>query len=341
MNIEFYNNRFDGVQVLRALAAFSVVINHMAFVENGGFGVDIFFCISGFIMMYVTEKSAKHFITKRISRIIPLYYIMTLFTYTCAMIIPGLFEKTTMTPIFLLKSLLFIPFNISKDTIQPIVRVGWTLNYEVFFYVILWISLHICHKYRSVIASGFIVVFVGIGQIFNNMCIPLRYWSDSIMIEFIFGMLAYSIVKYLTEYIDYNTVNNVRRCILLLPAILMYVFMWLVKYNNSLDNLPRFFIFGIPALIIFITVFLATYGCTLPKVLVFLGDISYSVYLIHYFIVRLFNHFVCPDGVADAKTIIMALLVIVFIIFASSISYYIIEKKCSQIIKKIILPNVP
>ena len=336
MSTGFYNNRFDGVQVLRALAAFSVVINHMAFVENGGFGVDIFFCISGFIMMYVTEKGAHHFISKRIIRIIPLYYLISIFTFVCALLIPSLFEKTAMSPVFLVKSMLFIPFDIGNGVIQPIVRVGWTLNYEVFFYLILWISLHINHKFRAFIASGIIMLLVISGMVFDNKFIPFEYWSDSIMIEFIFGMIAYTSVKNLTKCLDFDNSKVAYRFVMLVPALLMYIFMWSVKYKAIFDDVPRFIIFGIPAFVIFLTVFLATYGCKLPKILVYLGDISYSVYLLHYFIVRLFNHYICPDGVADAVTIIIAAFLILIIIAVSSVSYYVIEKKCSALLKRLL-----
>ena len=336
MSTRFYNNRFDGVQLLRALAAFSVVINHMAFVENGGFGVDIFFCISGFIMMYVTEKGAHHFISKRIIRIIPLYYLMTIFTFVSAFLIPSLFEKTSMSPVFLVKSLLFIPFDIGNGVIQPIVRVGWTLNYEVFFYLILWISLHISHRYRAFIASGFIILFVTAGEVFDNMPVTFEYWSDSIMIEFIFGMIAYISVKNLTDCLDFNNINIGKRCAILIPALIMYIFMWSVKYKAVFDGIPRFILFGIPAYLIFMAVFLASYGCKLPRALVYLGDISYSVYLLHYFIVRLFNHYICPDGVADAVTITIAAFLIVIIIAVSSVSYYLIEKKCSALLKRLL-----
>lgn len=336
MNNGFYNNRFDGVQALRALAAFSVVINHMAFVENGGFGVDIFFCISGFIMMYVTERNADHFISKRIIRIVPLYYLMTIFTYMCALIIPGLFEKTSMQVTYLVKSLLFIPFDIGHGIIQPIVRVGWTLNYEVFFYIILWVALHISHRYRAAVASGIIIALVAAGSVVDDMITPLEYWSDSIMLEFIFGMLAYMCVKNLTMHISYDSISSIKRVGLAVPAIIMYIFMWSVKYTDIFDGIPRCVIFGIPAFIIFVAVFLATYRCTLPGILVYLGDISYSVYLIHYFIVRLFNHFICPDGVADIKTVVCAAALVIIIVLISSASYYIIEKKCSGLLKKLL-----
>ena len=80
MDTTFYTKRFDSIQAMRGLAAFSVILQHIAFIENGAFGVDIFFCISGFIMMYVTETRTDYFMAKRLVRIVPLYYFITLVT---------------------------------------------------------------------------------------------------------------------------------------------------------------------------------------------------------------------------------------------------------------------
>ena len=53
------------------------------------------------------------------------------------------FAETQATEISLIKSLCFIPFDVGAGVIQPLVRVGWTLNCEMFFYLIFWISFHI------------------------------------------------------------------------------------------------------------------------------------------------------------------------------------------------------
>ena len=56
-------NKIDSIQVLRFFAAFSVMMVHLPIFEFGIWGVDIFFVISGFIMMYITENNEKFFFT--------------------------------------------------------------------------------------------------------------------------------------------------------------------------------------------------------------------------------------------------------------------------------------
>ena len=88
VNKEFHELHFDSIQALRGLAALFVVFQHVRFLNFGAFGVDIFFCISGFMIMFTTEKSTKYFFRKRLVRILPLYYLMTLGTYLLLLLFP-------------------------------------------------------------------------------------------------------------------------------------------------------------------------------------------------------------------------------------------------------------
>lgn len=59
INKRFQDLHFDSIQALRGLAALFVVFQHIRFLNFGAFGVDIFFCISGFMIMFTTEKKYK------------------------------------------------------------------------------------------------------------------------------------------------------------------------------------------------------------------------------------------------------------------------------------------
>ena len=136
VNKEFHELHFDSIQALRGLAALFVVFQHVRFLNFGAFGVDIFFCISGFMIMFTTEKSTKYFFRKRLVRILPLYYLMTLGTYLSLLLFPSMFQQTRHDFSYLVKSLLFIPFDIGSGAIQPLVRIGWTINCEMLFYLL-------------------------------------------------------------------------------------------------------------------------------------------------------------------------------------------------------------
>jgi len=315
MNSSFYSGRFDSIQAMRGLAALSVVFDHIIFIKNGAFGVDIFFCISGFIMMYVTHISTEHFLLKRAVRIIPLYYFMTFVTFAGLIVMPGLFDKTVADPVYLLKSLLFLP-PICGGPAQPVVKVGWTLNYEVFFYVIIWLAMLVNKKYRGLIASGIICVIIAIGYFVDIDC--------TIMIEFVYGIIAYEILKRI-DYSKDGSGKYYRGLLLVAIALSCFVFMWFVKYIPVFHDMNRIIAYGIPAFILFVCLFVGLYEKKLPSAFVFVGNISYSVYLLHYFVTRFFNKF--GENIPEVLFVILVMAISVLI---GSISYYIFEKNISR-----------
>lgn len=141
-------------------------ISACPFSELRSFRCGHLFCISGFMIMFTTEKSTKYFFRKRLVRILPLYYLMTLGTYLSLLLFPSMFQQTRHDFSYLVKSLLFIPFDIGSGAIQPLVRIGWTINCEMLFYLLFSLSFHISMKYRGLICSAFLVILVGMVQIF-------------------------------------------------------------------------------------------------------------------------------------------------------------------------------
>ena len=91
--------RYDSIQALRALAALCVVLCHIEGSVGGQFGVDIFMCITGFMIAYTTDGSAcaGEFLRHRAVRILPLYYAVTVLTYISALAMPSLFWTTVAT----------------------------------------------------------------------------------------------------------------------------------------------------------------------------------------------------------------------------------------------------
>ena len=158
-NFELFN-----IQALRAVAAFLVVFVHIdRLAELAGFragttvfgntGVDLFFVISGFIMVVtVTERpqSPAQFFRHRVARIVPLYWLVTLAVFTLALVAPVLLQSTRANPAELLKSLAFIPYRRFDGQMHPLVFVGWTLNYEMMFYALFAVGMLFSRK-----AAGF------------------------------------------------------------------------------------------------------------------------------------------------------------------------------------------
>lgn len=169
--------RFDSIQILRALAAWTVVYHHYIQIygnnftkfvgdglwKYGVFGVDVFFLISGFIMYESVRnrpQSAAHFIKRRITRIVPNYWFYTVLLVACCLILPGVFARSMpFTLGSITKSLFFIPhLNPSGIGEYPFHTVGWTLNYEMFFYMVFAACMLLPRRYTAAAAVALLLL---------------------------------------------------------------------------------------------------------------------------------------------------------------------------------------
>lgn len=142
------SGKIVSVQYLRAIAALLVLASHallyplvgenIAYGRLGWLGVVLFFVISGFIMVSVTDAGrfdGRQFMRRRILRVVPLYWAFTLIAAALALLAPQLFKTTNFDANQLALSLAFIPFyNGASHGLHPLYKLGWTLNYEMFFY---------------------------------------------------------------------------------------------------------------------------------------------------------------------------------------------------------------
>lgn len=200
------------IQYLRGIAALLVVITHSAthfelvansFIRHfGEYGVDVFFVISGFIMVYTTlgkKYSPGVFLLRRFERIAPLYYFFTLALIFLALIKPTQFATVDLQFFHSLASFLFIPAvstsEIFSGSYMPVLYVGWTLNYEMFFYVIFAFSLVFAEKYRLALVGLVLVTLVLVGKVFNISGF-FSFYTNLILLEFFLGMILGPEFKY-------------------------------------------------------------------------------------------------------------------------------------------------
>lgn len=325
-NKAFHDNRFYSIQALRGIAALFVILEHVRFLNCGAFGVDIFFVISGFMIMFSTHKSTEHFLRKRFLRILPLYDLMTIGTFALLLLFPSMFEQTKANPVFLLKSLFFIPFDVGGGIIQPLMRIGWTVNYEIFFYLVFCIAFHINHKYRGLICSLLLCALVIISHLVPVSFAPLTFYGDYIQFEFILGILLYYLA-----WGAYNLfmVGKLPRLLcnlsmLLIPVI--FIVLVVTKPHINILGYRRFLVWGIPAVLLVLCAFLAGLKWKLPSPLVQLGDMSYSIYLVHYYPVMLLDRKVFDFSTCTPSSIIGVFLSVLLCLLLSYCSFRLIEK---------------
>ena len=200
------------LQMLRAVAAFAVVVDHAlqplatrnlvgpAITQLGWFsgwlGVCTFFVISGLIMIRTSESefgqpgAAGRFAAHRIKRIVPLYWLATLVYFVLKPI------KSPMGLAPIAKSLLFIPYAaVNATTMRPIVGQGWTLNYEMFFYAMFALCLLMRKRIGLTVLLGLFPILVIAGLAvrplfpYTDPVKPLAFWTDPIILFFAYGVL--------------------------------------------------------------------------------------------------------------------------------------------------------
>ncbi len=345
---EFHKQHFDSIQALRGIACLFVMLQHIRFIYVGAFGVDIFFCISGFMAMFTTYSDTGCFLRKRLIRILPLYYLVTFVTYFAYLYKPELFASTDANWVSLIKSLLFIPFDIGGGIIQPLVRVGWTLNCEMLFYLLFFLSFKISHKYRGVIVSIMLVLLVALEPLLENGVSLLdeglkselypivSFYFNPYMLEFALGVLAYYAVLKLYTWI--NKTGNKSICYVscfFMPICIC--FMIILTFKGSINGIFRVLNWGVPAFFLLIFTVLAGMRLKALKPLVFVGNISFSLYLVHYYPITFLDRMIFDFSTFSLKSLIGVILSLILCIGIATVTWSAIEKKLSGRLKRLIL----
>lgn len=307
------NNKIVSIELIRVFACVLVVFSHTQFGNGiGATAINYFFIISGFVNMLSTEKSCNHFWKKRLLKIIPLYYLVTCITSVLIIFIPALFNSYEFSVKFLIKSLLFIPYE-HNGIRQPILGVGWTLNFEMFFYLIFWIGMKINYKWRGYIAITFCVMLSALGYEFGrNLPMPLSFWLNSYLLEFGFGILAFYISR------KFNERNKTKKNILLIwgTELLLSIFV--------LENIRTFLIFhsmmfwegaisGAVCLLIILQAIRYSEQIIIPNAIMSIATCSYLIYLIHIYPIRLFDKMIMYIWGGENGGVMTALSVIITI----------------------------
>ncbi len=306
------------IQYLRALAALLVVLVHAmpAFIR-GRFGVDIFFVISGFIMVCTTtnDPTPVNFFRRRLWRIVPLYWI---FTLIAAFIVaqPTISIGLAVEPQQLIKSLLFIPYRDAYNSIVPVLLPGWTLNYEMYFYVLFAVSLLLPRSVRVVSLSSVIALLSIVGMIFHPKNPVLGMWTSSLLLEFVFGM---TIAR---AWMGGLKLSHAQACCSVIAGLFIFAF-------STPDGPLRFLEWGASAsFLVTGFIYLDSYLRQFPiAILQLLGDASYSIYVTHYLTIRGYSATVGKFlGTADAYHPLSLLFLFVLVVLVGIATYFVVEK---------------
>lgn len=242
---------------------------------NGATGVDIFFAISGFVMAVsipglrgTPAEKAKGFLWRRFARIIPLYWGIT----TLKIAILSIWPDAVMNPLGgawrIPASYLFIPVLDGKGEISPVLGAGWTLNYEMLFYVLIALALMLDIA-PLVFVPPILVILACVSCIPHGHLPDFTLLASPLLIEFLYGLLLGSLVV--------RGKFAGRRWGPLLFAAGFVALMLIPKPSDTL----RFLVWGLPAACLLAGAVASEerWGARLPKWLLEAGDASYALYL--------------------------------------------------------------
>lgn len=282
------------IQALRALAAFMVVCVHLQVLatmaggpanltDAGNAGVDLFFVISGFIMVFTTGRKPQGplpFLGSRLRRIAPLYWIVTLAVFAVARLAPSLIQNTPSDPGRLAASLLFLPAPRLDGTLRPVVFVGWTLNFEMAFYVLFAFGLLAPRSRLGVLATaGVLVLAVAWGWIAKPASPVLGFYTTPMIIEFGLGMLL---------GVAWPHLKAPKAAAWPLAGAALAAFGVMLAAPWLWPGSERLFAFGLPATVIVAAALaLERQGRAVRwPWLMALGAASYAIYLSHFFVTQ-------------------------------------------------------
>lgn len=292
--------RLDTLQILRAVAAGTVVAGHilqeldihfvpalhgldMAF--PGGFGVDLFFVVSGFVMVHTTRDAngttaaARGFILRRLVRIVPLYWLATTLMIAAVFLVPAVLDTARLDIAHFVASYLFLPYARPTDeAIRPILALGWTLQYEMYFYAVFALGLLLPRRYGPIWVLAILALPLISGQVTTPTTAVGGFVADPIVLEFAMGM-GIGLVYAHGHRVDPRLAVG--------GAAALTLGMLVVVGPIPPTNALRFLHSGLPAAAIVAAAALSRGFDTvkLPGWLVGMGDASYATYLSHPFVI--------------------------------------------------------
>lgn len=323
------------IQALRAFAALLVIFVHLeALLGAAGLkpfgegGVDLFFIISGFIMVHTTRTrpvTALGFLGNRLTRVAPLYWAMTLFVFGLAVAAPSIMQATQANPEQLVKSLGFVPFMRENGTINPTLFVGWTINYEMFFYAVFAAGLLFSNYLAGCCAAMLVIAtLAGFGWAIRPHGAFATFYTQPIILEFVFGMVIALGIPLLPT----RTNGWMKRGTLGVMALGLG---GLFLVPHLLPHVPSVLTAGLPAALVVVSaIALERWGWTFNNALVLgLGNASYSIYLCHPFVTQVFQKLGEKLHVHGATALVTLALCLVSVAAVGMLLHRFVEKPLS------------
>lgn len=329
----------EGVQFLRFFAAFIVMLTHATFYvgaridssfplwNDGAQGVPIFFVISGLVMSLsagklIAEKNGyKAFLYQRFIRIVPLYWAVNAFKIIGLLVAPAAIVAAP-DVLNIILSLLFVFSRNADGVVETFYGVGWTLNYEMSFYLVFALAMFVRVK-PVYFASTVLAVCIALSYVRLESWPAMTFLFNKIVINFIWGLVIAEL--------------RIRRMTIGRRAAITLTVIGLVLVFFP----PPIYLCGIQyaALVTGIVFLEPAIKGRIPRVLIFGGNASYSLYLVHPMIGVIVAIALAKMKVGSPIIAIIAICVVCLTV--ASFTYIFFEKPITDWLKRKLLVSRP
>jgi exopolysaccharide production protein ExoZ len=337
--------KIQGIQILRAVAACAVVVVHavgrthmgwpesataypVEFAHLGHAGVDLFFVISGFLMAYLhqqhfgVEGAPRKFIVRRLARIVPIYWVLAGLALAVNVAAPQLIsDGRSLDWAWVVGNFLFVPWPDHTGSVDRLLIVGWSLDYEMLFYVLFTLALF----FRRGLALLFVLMLglVGIGHLVQPEHPVLAWVTNRLLLEFLSGVAIAWVVRRFPE------------CPKPAAVALITIGVLGVGMPQFFSDFRHVWMRGVScALIMLGTVWLQS-ECRglVGRALVVTGDASYSIYLTQVFSLPALVVLLKLTGIAPPAPLTMVLLTLGAIV-AGVLFWRFFERPITELLKR-------
>ena len=342
--------KFESVQMLRGVAASLVVFHHMCrlidqfrpgsvithfrhIAEMGAGGVDIFFCISGFVITYAARNMpqgaapAARFAFRRLWRVVPLYWIFTTLLVVLWLLGHAM-RSQNVTPGFLACSYMLLrcpkadAFT-GEIRYDPFLDPGWSLTFEMFFYAVCTVIVLKAGGRRIFPFAPLFVAFVAVTLTLASKAYPpiLEIFSPFLLWEFVFGVIIAHVVGTRQTIPHWHHFAGI--------ALLLFGTAWFLHsayLSNPLGN--RLTAWGFPggAIVAGAALLRPEKPGPIGSFAIFLGTASYTIYLAHPFALLLVRRLFIKGYFLQVNPDLLLILVTSAAVVGCSLLYFLIER---------------
>lgn len=249
---------------------------------------------------------------------------MTIVVAIGCVFVPSLFRSTIVNAETTIKSFLFIPCFARDGKIYPVYSVGWTLNLEMFFYLLFFAAMRINHRHRGSIAAGTVCLLILLGWLLQPRNSIMKFWTQTRMLDFMVGIGLYRLDQKAGKI-------RIRKeiCFAGMGAAILLLFSGAYLLG---DHFSFFWNMLWGGVLLFLCLPLKEEAAN--RYLKALGDMSYSLYMTHFLIIGLICRVFIPDASLSVKNTVIVIGAIAVSVLCASFVYWLFEKRLARYLNR-------